>query len=125
MKLKLITAVISITGFLALIVAFAVSSRGSGTPPSKTSSPEDDPVTVIYVPGVAGGISEISAANNAVFGTAPWAHGSNGGIGITPDGSTMYVSNHETSSVTVFDTATNVPIMEIGVGLNHIGLAIT
>src|SRR6516162_9921521 len=88
MKLKLITAVISITGFLALIVAFAVSSRGSGTPPSKTSSPEDDPVTVIYVPGVAGGISEISAANNAVFGTAPWAHGSNGGIEITPDGST-------------------------------------
>jgi len=80
---------------------------------------------LIYVPGTAGGITEINSANNVAFATAPWAHGSNGGIAITPDGSRMYVSNHEASSVSVFDTATNVPLMEIGVGLNPIGLAIT
>jgi YVTN family beta-propeller protein len=81
--------------------------------------------SLIYVPGTANGITEINSANNVVFATAPWAHGSNGGIAITPDGSRMYVSNHEVSSVSVFDTATNVPLMEIGVGLNPIGLAIT
>jgi YVTN family beta-propeller protein len=80
---------------------------------------------LIYVPGTAGGITEINSSNNVVFATAPWAHGSNGGIAITPDGSRMYVSNHEASSVSVFDTATNVPLAEIGVGQNPIGLAIT
>jgi len=77
------------------------------------------------VPGTAGGITEINSANNIVFATAPWAHGSNGGIAITPDGSRMYVNNADVSSVSVFDTATNVPLMEIGVGQNPIGLAIT
>jgi YVTN family beta-propeller protein len=80
---------------------------------------------LIYVPGTAGGITEINSAGNVVFATAPWAHGSNGGIAITPDGSRMYVSNHDVSSVTVFDTARNVPITEIAVGQNPIGLAIT
>jgi YVTN family beta-propeller protein len=80
---------------------------------------------LIYVPGTAGGITEINSANNVVFATAPWAHGSNGGIAITPDGSRMYVDNAEDSSVSVFDTATNVPLMEIAVGQNPIGLAIT
>lgn len=60
---------------------------------------------LVYVPGTAGGITEINSANNVAFATAPWAHGSNGGIAITPDGSRMYVSNHEASSVSVFDTA--------------------
>src|SRR5260370_26478526 len=80
---------------------------------------------LIYVPGTAGGITEINSANNVAFATAPWAHGSNGGIAVTPDGSRMYVSNHEVSSVSVFDTATNVSLTEIAVGLNPIGLAIT
>ena len=56
--------------------------------PAKTPSSEGDSLTLIYVPGVSGGITEISSANNAVFGTAPWAHGPNSGIGITPDGCT-------------------------------------
>jgi hypothetical protein len=87
-KLKLSAAAMSAIAFLALIGAFAVPSRGSGTSPSKTSSEEDDSLALIYVSGVSGGITEISSANNAVFGTAPWSHGSNGGIEITPDGST-------------------------------------
>jgi len=87
-KLKLSAAAMSAIAFLALIGAFAVPSRGSGTSPSKTSSEEDDSLALIYVSGVSGGITEISSANNAVFGTAPWAHGPNSGIGITPDGCT-------------------------------------
>ena len=90
-----------------------------------TPSEDDDGPTLVYVPGTYGGITEINSANDVVFGTAPWAHGSNGGIAITRDGSRLYVSNHETSSVSVFDTATNVPITEIAVGLNPIGLALT
>jgi YVTN family beta-propeller protein len=95
------------------------------TPQLTPSRTDDERFTLVYVPNVSGGITEINSADNAVFGTAPWAHGSNGGIAITPDGSAMYVSNHEVSSVSVFNTATNVPLAEIGVGLNPIGLAIT
>jgi len=87
--------------------------------------PGNQALTLVYVPATAGGITEINSATNVVFATAPWSHGSNGGIAITPDGSRMYVSNHEASSVSVFDAATNVPLTEIGVGLNPIGLAIT
>src|SRR6266851_6087985 len=109
-----------------VVGALLLFSRGSlATPQGSPSITGDQGVTLIYVPGTAGGITEINSANNVAFATAPWAHGSNGGVAITPDGSRMYVSNHEASSVSVFDTATNVPLFEIGVGLNPIGLAIT
>jgi YVTN family beta-propeller protein len=93
------------------------AAQGQANP---TSNPP-----LIYVPNTAGGITEVNSDGNVVFGTAPWAHGSNGGIAIASDGSRMYVSNHEVSSVSVFDTTTNVPLTEIGVGQNPIGLAIT
>jgi len=124
-SLVAVVAVLSAIGFLAAIVVFAPLVTTSATAFLTTSSSEDDSPTLVYVPGVSGGITEINSANDLEFGTAPWAHGSNGGIAITRDGSRLYVSNHETSSVSVFDTATNVPITEIGVGLNPIGLAIT
>src|SRR5207253_1573473 len=103
---------LSATHFMAL-AALLFSGQGIFATPQLTPSHTDDKgVTLIYVPNVSGGITEINSAGNTVFGTAPWAHGSNGGIAITPDGSAMYVSNHEVSSVSVFDTATNVPLME-------------
>ena len=70
-------------------------------------------------------VTELRASDNVVFARAIYRHGSNGGIVITPDGQRMYVSNHEVSSLTVYDTATNVPLGEIQVGANPIGLAIT
>jgi len=124
MKHKSLAAVMSTMGFLAAIVAVALPTGSSATSPLTASSSDDDSLALVYVPG-SSEITEINSANDVVFGTAPWPHGSNGGIAVTPDGSRMYVSNHETSSVSVFDTATNVPITEIGVGLNPIGLAIT
>src|SRR6267378_3686237 len=108
--------------FLAL-AALLLFGRGMFATPQQSSSPANGPL--IYVPGTAGGITEINATNNVVFATAPWRHGSNGGIAITPDGSRMYVDNAEDASVSVFDTATNVPLTEIAVGMNPIGLAIT
>ena len=108
-----------------LVVALALPKGSVAAPQLTPSSIEDAPRTLIYVPSVSGGVTEINSADNVVFGTAPWAHGSNGGVAVTPDGSRMYVSNHDASSVSVFDTATNVPLTEIAVGLNPIGLAIT
>jgi len=125
MKLKSLAGLRSASAFLAAIIVFALPVAASATPRLTESCSEDDAPTLVYVPGVSGGITEINSANDVVFGTAPWAHGSNGGIQVTRDGSRLYVSNHETSSVSVFDTSTNVPITEIGVGLNPIGLAIT
>ncbi len=116
---------VSAMGFLAVIIALATSIALSAASPMPASYSEGDGRTLVYVPGTSGGITEINSATDVVFGTAPWAHGSNGGIAITRDGSRLYVSNHETSSVSVFDTATNVPIAEIAVGLNPIGLALT
>src|SRR5260370_28764505 len=80
---------------------------------------------LIYVPGTAGGITEINSANNVVFATAPWAHGSNGGIAITPDGSRIYVDNAQDFSVSRFDTPTNVPLMEITGPHNPLPFALT
>ncbi len=109
-----------------VVGALLLFSRGSlATPQGSPSITGDQGLTLVYVPGTAGGITEINSANNVAFATAPWAHGSNGGIGITPDGSRMYVDNAEDASVSVFDTATNVPLVEIPVGMNPIGLAIT
>ena len=123
MRLKSLAAVISATCFAAFI-ALTLSSQSSATSPAVPPSENDGP-TLVYVPGTSGGITEINSANDIVFGTAPWAHGSNGGIVFTGDGSRLYLSNHETSSVSVFDTATNQPLAEISVGLSPLGVAIT
>jgi YVTN family beta-propeller protein len=116
---------LSAARFMALAALLFPGERIFATPQLTPSQRDDEGCTLIYVPNVSGGITEINSAGSVVFGTAPWIHGSNGGIAITPDGSKLFVSNHEVSSVSVFDTATNVPLMEIGVGLNPIGLAIT
>lgn len=115
----------SLTSFTVL-ASLLLFTRGSfATPQGAPPVTGNQGLTLVYVPGTAGGITEINSANNVVFATAPWAHGSNGGIAITPDGSRMYVDNAEDSSVSVFDTARNVPLVEIAVGQNPIGLAIT
>ena len=114
------------TWLMRMLLTTLIAWLGGLTPGAaqNTGNASSNP-PLVYVPGTAGGITEINSANNVVFATAPWAHGSNGGIAITPDGSRMYVDNAEDSSVSVFDTARNVPLMEIAVGQNPIGLAIT
>src|SRR5260370_38609637 len=102
---------------MAGLAALGANAQNTGNVPSNRP--------LIYGPGTAGGITEINSANNVVFATAPWAHGSNGGIAITPDGSRMYDDNAEESSVSVFYTATNVPLIEIAVGQNPLRFAIT
>lgn len=111
--------------FMALAALLFPGQGIFATPRLTPPQMDDEGGTLIYVPGTAGGITEINSANNVVFATAPWGHGSNGGIAITPDGSRMYVDNADDASVSVFDTATNVPLVEIPVGMNPIGLAIT
>src|SRR5579859_427715 len=120
-----LTLRVTFTSFTLLATLLLFTRRSFATPQGAPPATSDPGLTLVYVPGTAGGITEINSADNVAFATAPWAHGSNGGIAITPDGSRMYVSNHDTSSVSVFDTATNVPLLEIQVGLNPIGLAIT
>jgi YVTN family beta-propeller protein len=116
---------VTFTSFTVLAALLLFTCGSFATPQGVPITAGSQSVVLIYVPGTAGGITEVNAANNVVFATAPWAHGSNGGIAITPDGSRMYVDNAEDSSVSVFDTATNVPLLEIPVGMNPIGLAIT
>lgn len=116
---------LSAARFMALAALLLPGQGIFATPQLTPPQMDDEGGTLIYVPGTAGGITEINSANNVVFATAPWGHGSNGGIAITPDGSRMYVDNAEDASVSVFDTATNVPLVEIPVGMNPIGLAIT
>lgn len=115
----------ALTSFTVLAALLSFTRGSWAVPQGAPPVTGNQGLTLVYVPGTAGGITEINSANNAIFATAPWAHGSNGGIAITPDGSRMYVDNAEDSSVSVFDTARNVPLVEIAVGQNPIGLAIT
>src|SRR5260370_34165603 len=48
-----------------------------------------------------------------------------GGVHIPPGGTIMRAGHADVSRVAVLDTATNVPLVEIPVGQNPIGLAIT
>jgi YVTN family beta-propeller protein len=46
------------------------------------------------------------------------------GVAVSPDGSKVYVTNRGTGTVSVIDTATNIVIATIPVGLNPIGVAV-
>ena len=59
----------------AATIALALSTASSATALT-TSSEDDDGSALVYVPGTSGGITEINSANDVVFGTAPWPHGS-------------------------------------------------
>jgi len=108
-------------GALLLLVLVGTAPRLAG---QQLQSPSQHQ-TLVYVVNLGTDIAEMKASDNVVFARAAFRHGSNGGIIITPNGRWMYVSDHEVSSVTVYDTATNVPITDIQVGLNPIGLAVT
>src|SRR6266404_4946810 len=121
--------------FLAL-AALLLFGRGMFATPQQSSSPANGPL--IYVPGTAGGTTEINATNNVVFATAPWRHGSNGGIAIatntviktisvgaganpiwvtiSPDGSRAYISNQSGGTISVIDTASNTILTNFPIG---------
>lgn len=81
---------------------------------------------IVYVANAGGGITEVNAVNNSVIATAPFANNANS-VAVTPDGRRMYVSNRDVGQVTVFDTATNVPLKTIvaGNGNDNLGLAVS
>jgi len=77
----------------SVLITLATWFGGPTTAAAQVKGDATSNPPLIYVPSTAGGITEVNSAGNVVFGTAPWAHGSNGGIAITSDGSKMYVSN--------------------------------
>ena len=89
------------------------------------SSDESHP-PIVYVGTAGGGITEVNTANNLVVATAPFPNNANS-VAITPDGRRMYASNRDVGEVTVFDTATNVPLTTIlvGNGSDNLGLAVS
>ena len=102
----------------ALTFAFAVSAQN---PISVSLEPP-----IVYVSNGGGGITEINTANNSVIATAPFPNNANG-IVVTPDGRRMYATNRDVGQVTVFSTATNVPltVIPVGNGNDNLGLAIS
>jgi len=81
---------------------------------------------IVYVSNGGGGITEINTATNSVIATAPFPSNANGVV-VSPNGRRIYASNRDVGQVTVFDAATNVPIMVISVGNgnDNLGLAIS
>jgi YVTN family beta-propeller protein len=66
----------------------------------------------------------IDMATNSVVASVPIA-GDGRGLGVTPDGKFVYVTNTDVDSVNVISTASNVAIGNIQVERAPIGLAIT
>src|SRR5690348_15170564 len=107
---------------ITLIVWFVGPTSGAAQ--NTGSLPASPPI--VYVSNVGGGITEVNAANNSVIATAPFANNANGVV-VTPDGKRMYVSNRDVGQVTVFSTATNVPlvVIPVGNGNDNLGLAVS
>jgi YVTN family beta-propeller protein len=112
---------IKFLGVLTAGLFEAMSSLSAQAPPHLKGLP-----AIVYVSNGGGGITEVNTANNSVIATAPFPNNANG-IVVTPDGRRMYVTNRDVGQVTVFDTATNVPLMVIpvGSGNDNLGLAIS
>jgi YVTN family beta-propeller protein len=61
-------------------------------------------------------VSVIDTATNTVIATIPVGK-SPIGVGVTPDGSKVYVANFQSNTVSVIDTVTNTVIATIRVGV--------
>jgi YVTN family beta-propeller protein len=114
---------------IAAIFTVGLFAMWFGTPPrvaaQNTLRQESFP-TIVYVSNGGGGITEVNAANNSVIATAPFTSNANGVV-VTPDGRWMYATNRDIGQVTVFSTATNVPltVIPVGNGNDNLGLAIS
>lgn len=100
---------------------------GGPTPAAEQNTGNAAPTpAIVYVSNGGGGITEVNAANNSIIATAPFPNNANGVV-VTPDGLRMYASNRDVGQVTVFSTATNVPLTVIpaGNGNDNLGLAIS
>ena len=110
-----------------LPVLFAIFLGGS----SRAAIPADDEAhqsgqSIIYVGNAAHGITEVNSADNSIIATAPFT-GDVTGVAVTPDGRRLYAANADAAQVLVIDTATNVPLASISVGLpgEHRSLAVS
>ncbi len=74
-------------------------------------------------PAQAGAVSVIDLSKNAEVATVPVDFGPIG-LALTPDGSTLYVSNYISGTVSVIDTATNKVTAEMIVGASPLGISI-
>jgi YVTN family beta-propeller protein len=84
--------------------------------------------TRAYVVG-AGDVSVIDTASNTVVGSpipvGTFVSGLLVGIGITPNGSSVYVTNSDSGTVSVIATASNTVVATNPAGTNPSGIAIT
>ena len=108
--------------FLSLLICTVWSVPASAQSAGSVSA---NPA-IVYVSNGGGGITEINSANNSAVATAPFPNNANGVV-LSPDGRRIYASHRDVGQVTVFDAATNVPIMVIAVGNgnDNLGLAIS
>lgn len=122
MKPKYIAAVVWSIFFT--IAGRALSVTDYGTANSNPRTPQDPPI--VYISTAGGGITEVNAVNNSVIATAPFPNNANSVV-VTPDGKRMYATNRDVGKVTIFDTATNVPLADIAVGNSgdNLGIAIS
>ncbi|MCM3748201.1 hypothetical protein M3223_12635 [Paenibacillus pasadenensis] len=83
-------------------------------------SPDENSV---YVTSVGAGISIINADTDRVVGTV--AEMDSWGIDFSPDGSTYYVNNVGSNSVSMYDARSNKPLQRTSVGLAPIGIVVS
>ena len=112
---------------LQSVLVSATTWIGGPTPAAAQNTGNAVPTpAIVYVSNAGGGITEVNAANNSVIATAPFPNNANS-VAVTPDGRRMYASNRDVGQVTVFRTATNVPlaVIPVGNGNDNLGLAIS
>jgi YVTN family beta-propeller protein len=118
MKGKLVVIVMWCLFFVIVGRAQAIPGNEAAGPVGNSNMvqlPRLETPAIVYVSNAAGGITEVNAADNSILATAPFPNNANS-VAVTPDGKRLYASNRDVGKVTVFDTATNVPLADIAVG---------
>jgi YVTN family beta-propeller protein len=83
----------------------------------------NDTGSLVYVEG-NGKIWVVDAATNSIINTIQFSPGDQGGIALNPSMSKIYVTNHNSTNISVIDSITNVVTGTISVGSNPEGIAV-
>src|SRR6218665_3765523 len=108
-------------GTVILTIATAVSTTIEVVPMNAHTTAAAARQNSMSVPGaLSSRLSDNDTVTNTItVGTTP------AGVAVTPDGSTVYVTNRGSDSVSVIDTATGTVTKTITVGLRPFGVAVT